>query len=558
MTLTRTSLVLASRKSLLARIQSSMVAKQIHKIKPDLKLHFSLKQTTMDQEMQKPLWETEIKGAFTHDLSKLLVEKEVDAVVHSYKDLPLENYDPGIKVIPVLPRADQRDLLLFKKSAIQQPPKEIHILTSSLRRMYLLDNFLRKALPKNLQSRHLHFNVVRGSIPTRLRKLMWSTNHGLVLAKAALDRLLCHPKSLLLVSQLLTTEEIQLAQKQIRNVLANCEFMVLPLSCCPNAPAQGSLAVEVRESDSFVVQLFTALIDAKNESSSRLERQGMRQLGGGCHQKIGITVLERDYGRIYYLRGVKNNEGKETLLVKQGLERPTQQSTKIGANVHKQNHETRLDKKWQMKSIQTSPANKRALWPLPEEKLKIKRTPLKVASDAIPSHIWVSRYEAWPSTWEAKGQILWAAGTKTLFRLADRGFWVHGCADSLGEQEDTQIEVILNTSPSFVKLTHHLQKGLSRFASLATYKVEISAENTSRVKECRHFFWKSALQFNFMTRLYPEILHANHASGPGLTFQHIQQKLSKPVEIFLNYEDWLKVKVGIYAQEDSNPRPLDS
>ncbi|ASP43282.1 hypothetical protein AMR47_21520 [Leptospira interrogans] len=52
------------------------------------------------------------KGDFTQDLTADLVEKKVDIVIHSWKDLDLEGH-PDTTIIGVLDRADQRDVLLW-------------------------------------------------------------------------------------------------------------------------------------------------------------------------------------------------------------------------------------------------------------------------------------------------------------------------------------------------------------------------------------------------------------------------------------------------------------
>ena len=62
------------------------------------------------------------------------------------------------------------------------------ILTSSPRRAYNLDSFLREALPAKINE--LKFENVRGNVQTRVRKLLEQSVDGLIVAKAAIDRLL--------------------------------------------------------------------------------------------------------------------------------------------------------------------------------------------------------------------------------------------------------------------------------------------------------------------------------------------------------------------------------
>src|SRR5690606_27351793 len=91
----------------------------------------------------------------------------------------------------------------------------------------------------------IEFLDIRGNIPTRMKKLIESSEaHGLVLAKAALDRLLSSEE-----------EEFQETRQKLSNALRQCIWMVLPLSLNPAAAAQGALAVEVKNSRQDIVGL---------------------------------------------------------------------------------------------------------------------------------------------------------------------------------------------------------------------------------------------------------------------------------------------------------------
>src|SRR5690606_23889604 len=102
------------------------------------------------------------KGVFTQDFHQGLVEKTYDLVVHSWKDLPTEER-VGTEVVATLPRADVRDVLLVKRSALAaiQQKKSIRVFSSSPRRVYNLTDFLKWALPMPLQN--VEFVGVRGN-----------------------------------------------------------------------------------------------------------------------------------------------------------------------------------------------------------------------------------------------------------------------------------------------------------------------------------------------------------------------------------------------------------
>ena len=525
------AITIASRTSLLARIQTALVAKQLHKRQPELQLYFLFKQTQGDLDLSAPLWKLPVKGAFSSELSKLLWDKTADAIVHSYKDLPIievENTNNNTENIIVLPRADQRDLLLYKKEAMINPPDKITILTSSPRRMYLLANFLPHALPQSLQNRPIHFQAIRGNITTRLEKFIavGSEAQAIVLAKAGLDRLLSQPENLFLSPDLLSLTELEKNQQTIREILSQCHFMVLPLSRCPNAPGQGSMCVEIRAKDiatKSIIQKIASLemgLKAKFEAlCSQKERTLLAGFGGGCQQKIGIAYLHRNsYGNIYYMRGI--NERQEEFY-EYGLERE-------GSNEKQKVTE---------KNIRP--------WPLKGEALPLKRTPLAILQPTGLSHFWISRSVSWPTHWETEGRTLWAAGVQTLFNLAKRGIWVHGCADGLGEQEDSNIETLVEDTLAigkFTKLSHSYNNYTSRYPIIATYKIELVG-SIEGLKERTHFFWKSAQQFDLIMSYLPELRKAKHACGLGLTLLYLKEKLPYPPEVYIDHTEWLnKIK----------------
>ncbi len=528
-------LILGGRSSLLSRLQISLVAKQLKKLSPNLELKFLFKKSIADQNLNLPLWQTPTKGAFSYEFTELLLQKKIDIVVHSYKDLALEA-QKGIEVLPVLNREDQRDLLLFKKSAIKdftqkktEQKHKILIYTSSLRRMFLLDGFLQKAFPQKMQNCHIEFASIRGNIISRLEKLIQLPGHGLVLSKAALDRLLLNNTSdLFFTKEILQEDELAIAHKKISAVLNQCEFMVLPLSLCPNAPAQGSLAIEIRKEDIQLYQLLHQLCEPMNLRTSRKERDHLANFGGGCHQKIGIACLERSYGNMQYMRGFDDNN-KKSFFKKNFV------STFIINSKQKTCKENKLNQV-------TSTSDMKKAWPLISESLNFKRKTLSIDITLQPRHAWISRSEAWPENWDNqsnKTKVIWAAGIRTLFSLAQRGLWVHGCSDGLGEQEEPKIDLLIGEKPSFIKLTHQKKTGRSNLPILSSYELEIE-KNIPDIRDRNYFFWKSGSQFDVVTAKYPEILQAEHSCGPGLTFEYIKDKVIGPLYIFLDYETWLQ------------------
>ena len=222
-----------SRASSLARLQTALVERALRGAHPDLEIESLTRTSAGDQDQTSPLWKLPDKGAFTADLSQALIAGDADIVVHSFKDLPIE-MPAGTHIAGALPRADARDVVLIKQPAIDPQPESLRILSSSPRRGWLLGEVLPSLLP--WRTRSIEAVPVRGNIETRLRKLIEGEAHGLVVAKAALDRLLGFGPP------------FDGEAAAIREQLQHCRWMVMPMREFPWAPAQGAIAIEIASS----------------------------------------------------------------------------------------------------------------------------------------------------------------------------------------------------------------------------------------------------------------------------------------------------------------------
>lgn len=517
-------LKIASRKSALAKLQTYLVLDALKKKFPNIQIELHFREASGDLDLQTPLWKMGTRGVFTQDLTKDLVEKKVDLVIHSWKDLDLEGHS-GTTIVGVLDRADQRDVLLWKKSSLSKnSPSELKIQTSSPRREYNLKKFLNNSLPSRYKNSSLIFLPVRGNIQTRIRKWRNSDSDGLVLAKAALDRLLSED---FLNSNELEYQEIR---KFLKKILEESIFQVFPLSLSPSAPAQGAIAAEVRTDDEWALGFVRALSKPEVVSAVEEERNTLKRFGGGCHQKIGVSVLYKSYGKILYQKGL--TDSGEIL------------------EIEKQFSDTFFP-----------PAESVAkAYPVPGEAVKQKRIPLdssqgfvlsrdgKEDKVILPEELilkdWlVTRGNAFPNldpSLRHQG-IVWTSGLKTWYQLAERDIWVHGSLDALGEEELPK-HSIFGMSLDFVKCTHvgstEIGSGLAR---ILTYRTQ-PMEDHPDLSEKTHFFWMSASQFDKALSLFPGIRDRFHACGPGITSSHIRKVLgeSANLSVFVHYESWLQ------------------
>ena len=111
-----------SRKSDLAQIQAKLVGFEINRKFPNIKIIYLTKKTEGDVDKYSPLSEMKTTGVFTEDLRKNLIEGKCEAIVHSWKDMPIE-IEKETMIAGSLRRADERDILLVNKNKINKIKK---------------------------------------------------------------------------------------------------------------------------------------------------------------------------------------------------------------------------------------------------------------------------------------------------------------------------------------------------------------------------------------------------------------------------------------------------
>lgn len=500
---------IGGRASLLSRIQVHTVTNTLKEKNPSNQFETVFRESSGDKDLTTPLWQFAGQGIFTKDLQEDLLAKKVDIVIHSFKDMDLKDRK-DTTLIPILPREDVRDVLLFKKNKWIHLPNEITILTSSPRREYHIKEFLKNYFPTPINQFEIKIESVRGNIQTRLRKYLEHDSGGILVAKAALDRILSFedPENHL--------PELAEVKQVIRDTLNLSLFMVLPSSVFPSAPAQGALCAEIRKEDKHLESMLMEITDSETKFTALEEREILSRYGGGCHQKIGVTVLKREYGKVTFIRGM-TDEGVVL----------------------------------QTKELSESPNlffSKEEVWP-PNAKMAARQRERLTYSIPKDVDVFVSRGYAFPLDLSVNpsNQILWSAGLSTWKDLALRGFWVNGTCDGLGESEPPEIDTILGRKTKFVKLTHmDSDKHSSVYPVIPTYFVsapEIPIPfDTSKIKAA---YWRSGSEFDIVTKRFPELLDVIHFVGPGSTFRKIKHTLGEErsknkVFVSLSFESWLE------------------
>lgn len=479
-------LKIAARQSALAKLQAYAVGDAL-KAHHGIEIEYRFRESLGDQNLHDPLWKMPGKGVFTEDFKKDLLDGSTDLVVHSWKDLPTEA-TPGTRIAATLPRADSRDLLLFKKSA--PASSSVQILSSSPRRAWNLSSLLPQLLPGGAQ---VVFADVRGNVQTRIQKLLDSTSaQGLIIAKAALDRLLT-----------VRREEFKPTQEFMRAAFERLNWMVLPLSFNPTAAAQGALAVEINSERHDLSQLLKPIHCEKTFRAAQAERDILKEFGGGCHLALGISCVERGGFDYTFVRGKSPDEQIVVKHLIGGWENPETKFT--------------VKESWSSSS------------------LKKTRQSRDIKLDPKHGFI-VSRYPSWPKGFQSTGPV-WAAGLETWKKLARDGVWVNGTFDSLGAAAAPEVDALW-PGVDWKTLTHSNHPEWNSEKHLATYEIVTSGEIPASAK---YYFWKSSTDFIYAEKLGVDLSQAHHACGSGSTFQFLKRKIpASRLHVFLNEDEWRK------------------
>ncbi len=246
------TLIIGSRRSQLARIQSELVRQMLLAAWDNLEVKIELIDTRGDLNRRDPLPAIGGKGLFTAELEATLRQERIDLAVHSLKDLPIED-SPGLTVVAIPKRAATQDLLVSHKATrLEDLPPGAVVGTSSLRRAAQI-----LALRPDLRIKD-----IRGNVDTRLRKLDDPAQgyDAILLAQAGLERL-GH---------------------------ANLDYAhPLPYTIVLPAPGQGALAIQGRADDPETTPYLQVLEHPPTRSAVTAERAFLAGLGGGCSLPVG-------------------------------------------------------------------------------------------------------------------------------------------------------------------------------------------------------------------------------------------------------------------------------
>ena len=272
-------LVVGTRGSNLALVQTNWVVDQLKKENPGVEFEVKIIKTKGDLIKDLPLDKIGDKGLFVKEIEKSLLDGEIDMAVHSMKDMP--SYLPeGLKFAHSPKREDPRDALIFKEGykSLDDLPQGARIGTGSKRRKYQL----LKHIPD------LEIVPIRGNIETRIKKIETEKLDGVVLAASGLRRAGLDDK----IDYYIPTD------------------IMLP------APAQGILALEIREDDKETEKIIDSIKDDITKIQIDAERGFLIGVNGSCHIPMG-AYCEIEGEKITLTGLYGDGEGKKIVVQSQ-------------------------------------------------------------------------------------------------------------------------------------------------------------------------------------------------------------------------------------------------
>lgn len=260
----RDKIMIGSRESKLAVLQSEMVRSYILEKNPGLSVEILTMKTTGDRILDRTLDKVGGKGLFVKELDMALMDGRSQLSVHSLKDMPME-VPESLPLLAFSRREDPRDVLVLPKG-VRELNSQKPLGCSSLRRTLQL----RELYPE------MEVKSIRGNLQTRLRKLDEGEYSGLILAAAGLKRLGLEER----IFRYFTPDEM------------------IP------AAGQGILAVQGRKEEDY--SFLDGYCDRDAWAAGTAERAFVKYLNGGCSSPVAAYAEVE--GEELFLRGLYYRE----------------------------------------------------------------------------------------------------------------------------------------------------------------------------------------------------------------------------------------------------------
>ncbi len=238
-----------------------------------------------DVDTVTPLYELGVQGIFTKSIDAALLNGRIDIAVHSLKDVPTSLAE-GTRQAAVLKRASFKDILVYKKDNLYAESAAF-ILTNEKPLIVATSSIRRKAQWLHRYPNHTIENL-RGNVNTRLRKINEHNWNGAIFAAAGLERIGLRPKNSI-----------------------DLDWM-LP------APAQGAITIVCRNDDAFSFDVSHKLNDATTQLCTKIERDFLRALLGGCSTPISALAI-KDNDALIFKGNICSPDGKKKVEIEKNI-----------------------------------------------------------------------------------------------------------------------------------------------------------------------------------------------------------------------------------------------
>jgi hydroxymethylbilane synthase len=272
----KSRIIIGTRGSELALWQANFIKDRLAEIGLDSEL--KIIKTQGDKILNLSFDKLEGKGFFTKELEEELLNGTIDLAVHSHKDLPT-THPEGLIIAAVSDREDPAELLVVLKDCVDLQQK----LSVKFGGLVGTSSNRRKS---QLLSVRPDFEIedLRGNVQTRLQKLRDENYDAIMLAKAGVIRLGYD------LSEEFHVEELD------------------PIELIP-APAQGVLAIQIRESDEALFHLLQPLNNPVVAEQIGVERKVLNMFEGGCQLPLGCYC--RKDGQFFQVWTAKASDGTD-------------------------------------------------------------------------------------------------------------------------------------------------------------------------------------------------------------------------------------------------------
>lgn len=269
------TLVIGTRGSELALWQANYVKDRLAEIGVDASLKVIKTQGDIVQHLR--LDKLEGKGFFTKELEEELLNGSIDLAVHSHKDLPTV-HPPGLTIAAVTAREDPSELLIIHKDCVDLKKRLV------LKHNAIVGTSSNRRKAQLLAVRpDLELDDLRGNVLSRIQKLRDENFDAIMLAKAGITRV-----------------NVDLSEFHVEELP--------PVEVIP-APAQGVLAIQIREDNTQLADVLQAINDDAVADTIAVERKVLNLFDAGCHAPLGCYC--RKQGDLYEVWTSKAEDGEE-------------------------------------------------------------------------------------------------------------------------------------------------------------------------------------------------------------------------------------------------------